>query len=64
MNIYINDKPVEITEGFLLGDLLKQFGYKRPAVIINGKHILIRDYASFILKKDDNVKIIRILGGG
>ncbi len=64
MNIHVNDKPIEIQEGFMLIDLLKKLGYKRAAVIINGKHILMRDYSSLILYEDDNVKIFRILGGG
>ena len=64
MNIYVNDKPVEILEGSLLADLLKRSEYKRAAVIINGKHIQMSDYSSLILKKDDSVKIFRILGGG
>jgi len=64
MNIDLNDKPVEITEGYLLRDLLKQFGYQRCAVIINGKHILLKDYESCILKNNDKVKLVRILGGG
>ena len=64
MNIYLNDEPVEIKEECLLGDLLKQFGYQRCAAIINGKHVLLKDYPSHILKKDDKVKLVRILGGG
>lgn len=64
MNIYVNDKPFEITEGLLLGDLLKLFGYQRCVVIINGKHILLKDYSSCKLIKNDNVKLVRILGGG
>ena len=64
MNIVLNDIPVEMPDGSLLRDLLKQFGHQRCAVIINGKHILLKDYESFILKNDDKVKLVRILGGG
>jgi thiamine biosynthesis protein ThiS len=64
MNIFINDKQVEIADDLLLIDLLKQFGYQKSVAIINGKHILQKDYASYILKKDDKVKLVRILGGG
>jgi sulfur carrier protein len=64
MNIILNDKPVEMPEGYLLRDLLVQYGYRKCAVIINGRHILLKDYESWILKNDDKVKIVRILGGG
>jgi sulfur carrier protein len=64
MNILINEKPVEIPEGLVVRDLINQFGYRRCAVIINGRHILLKDYGSCILKNDDNVKLVRILGGG
>ncbi len=64
MNIVLNDNPVEIPEGSLLRDLLSQYGYRKCAVIINGRHILLKDYESWILKNDDKVKIVRILGGG
>jgi thiamine biosynthesis protein ThiS len=64
MNIVLNDKPVELPEGYLLKDLMAQYGYKKCAVIINGKHILLKDYESCILKKDDNILLVRILGGG
>lgn len=64
MNIVLNDKPVEMQEGSLLRDLLAQYGYGKCAVIINGRHILLKDYESRILKNDDKVKIVRILGGG
>jgi thiamine biosynthesis protein ThiS len=64
MNIVLNDKPVEIPEGTLLRDLLAEYGYRKCAVIINGRHILLKDYESCILKKDDNIMLVRILGGG
>jgi thiamine biosynthesis protein ThiS len=64
MNINLNDKQVEIADDMVLGDLLQQFRYKKCAVIINGKHILLNDYSSHILKEEDNVKIVLILGGG
>ncbi len=64
MNIFVNDKQVEIADDLLLVDLLKQFGYQKSVAIINGKHILQKDYGLYILKQDDNVKLVRILGGG
>jgi thiamine biosynthesis protein ThiS len=64
MNIFINDKQVEIADDLLLVDLLKQFGHQKSVAIINGKHILLKDYESYVLKKDDKLKLVRILGGG
>jgi sulfur carrier protein len=64
MNIVLNDKTVEIPEDYLLRDLLAQYGYRKCAVIINGRHILLKDYESCILKDNDKVKLVRILGGG
>ena len=64
MNIVLNDKTVEIPEDYLLRDLLAQYGYRKCAVIINGKHVLLKDYESCILKNGDKIKLVRILGGG
>ena len=64
MKIRVNDQQVEVAEGLMLCDLIKQFDHHKCVAIINGKHILLRDYSSRILLKDDNVKILRILGGG
>jgi sulfur carrier protein len=64
MKIFVNDKQVEAAEGLLLSDLIKQFDYQKYVAIINGKHILLKDYSSRILIENDNVKLVRILGGG
>lgn len=64
MDIIVNNKQTEIAENLPLADLLKQLDYQRCVVIINGKHILLKDYSSRILNAGDNIKLIRILGGG
>jgi len=64
MNILLNDTALELPDDYCLKDLLKLKRYRRAAVIINDKHILIRDYESVILKNNDVVKIVRISGGG
>ncbi|HDZ40524.1 MAG TPA: MoaD/ThiS family protein [Bacteroidetes bacterium] len=64
MNILLNDTTIEIPDDYCLKDLLKLKGYRRAAVIINDKHILIREYEKVILKNNDAVKIVRISGGG
>jgi thiamine biosynthesis protein ThiS len=64
MKVIVNDKQAEIAEDLPLCDLLKQLDYQRCVVIINGKHILLKDYSSRILSANDNIKLVRILGGG
>ena len=64
MKVIVNNKGLEVAEDLPLVELLKQLDYRRCAVIINGKHILLKNYSSIILSENDNVNIIRILGGG
>jgi len=64
VNIIVNNKQIEVAEGVLLCDLIKQFDYRLCVVIINGKHILLKDYSTLILNENDIVKMVRILGGG
>jgi sulfur carrier protein len=64
MKVIVNGKQTEIAENLPLSILLKQLDYQRCVVIINGKHILLKDYSSWILRENDNIKLVRILGGG
>ncbi len=64
MNVIVNNKLTEIAENLPVADLLKQLDYQKCVVIINGKHVLLKDYSSRILNEGDNIKLIRILGGG
>lgn len=64
MKVIVNSKLTEIAENLPLADLLKQLDYQRCVVIINGKHILLKDYSCRILNADDDIKLVRILGGG
>ena len=65
MEIEINNKYLSIPDGYTVSSLLDHMKYpKSSAVFINGRQILFREYDDFELNEKDNIKIIRILGGG
>lgn len=65
MEIKINNTSQSIPDDYTVSKLLDHMGYpKSSAVFINGKQILFREYNICCLKEKDNVKIIRMLGGG
>lgn len=65
MKIILNNNIVVIPNGFTVRQLIEHIGYlKSVAVLINGKQLLSAQYKEYQLKENDNVRIIRILGGG
>lgn len=65
MKIICNNKIIEIEMNTNLPELLRILKYRNSvSVFINGKQLLASETDSYIFNENDNVKIIRILGGG
>lgn len=65
MNVTVNKKSVIISKDFTVMDLLKHLNYgKYVAVFINDKQLLLSDYDNVSLKENDNIRILKPLGGG
>jgi len=63
--VTVNKKPMNIPDKFTLMDLLNFMNYsKSVAVFINGKQLLQVEYEKYNLKENDNIRIIKPLGGG
>lgn len=65
MKIYVNNQQLIVPENYTVEKLLKKIGIRsRAAVWINGKQILLKNYSSEEIQDEDEIKIIRIVGGG
>lgn len=66
ITVNINRKEITLDKTIPVSEAVKRFGIGRstPAVWINGKSIKYQDYATHLLQDGDNIKIIRISGGG
>jgi len=65
MRIYLNGKEEEIPENCTVQEMLQYKNVKeRASVWINGEQILAGDYSTRKIEPDDQIKLVRILGGG
>ena len=65
MEITVNNKKLDVPNNYKLKDLLNKLDYsKSVAIFINGKQILMAEYDVLVIKENDNIRIIRPLGGG
>ena len=65
MVVVLNKKQITIPEDYRVIDLIKFIDYPRSvAVFVNGKQLLMSQYESYILSENDNIRIIKPLGGG
>lgn len=65
MNIVVNGKEKKVDENITVMELLNIEGYNHWAgVWVNNKQLLQQEYSKYILNEEDEVKIIRPLGGG
>lgn len=65
MEVIVNGKPFSIRQNsnvIELLDFIKSTRYS--AVFINDKHLLFSQYNEYILEENDNIRVIRPLGGG
>ena len=65
IKVTINHKEIELENPINVAEAVKRYGLGRNmAVWINGKSVLYKDYENHMLADGDNVRIIRISGGG
>lgn len=65
VKIYVNNHELIVPENFTVEKLLDKIGVtSRAAVWINGKQILLKNYASEKIMDKDRIKVIRVIGGG
>lgn len=65
MEVIINKNPITIPHGLNIIALLDYIQSPRyVAVFINGQQLLFSQYDEYILEENDDVKIMRALGGG
>lgn len=65
MEVVVNNKTISIPHNYTLKELLEYLNYTRSvAVFINGKQILMAEYDNYALNQNDNIRIIKPLGGG
>jgi len=65
MEVQVNRKVIDIPENFTVSMLLKQINSRHSvAVFVNNKQLLMAEYDKYILNENDNIRVIRPLGGG
>lgn len=65
MNIKVNGKTKEAREGITVNELLKAEGYSNwVGVWVNCNQLLQKEYETHVIKDNDEIRIIRPLGGG
>ena len=65
MEVIVNKKTMTIAKDSKLIDLLKDLGYGRNvAVFIDKKQLLLSEYEDRHIVENNNIRIIRPLGGG
>lgn len=65
MNIKINGKDKEVKENITIMELLKSLNYSNwVGVWVNDNQLLQKEYEHYIIKDNDEIRIIRPLGGG
>ncbi len=64
MIIIHNGEETEVEEGITLQKFLRQTGYRRVMVKVNGVQITASQFSSTELKEGDEILAKRISGGG
>lgn len=66
MNIYINEKPHVLTAPTTLTELIEQLGLtgKRIAIELNQEIAPRSQYSQITLQENDQLEIVRAIGGG
>lgn len=65
MEILMNNKIVNVQHDYTVKILLEHNGYsKNVAVFVNRRQLLMSEYDNYKLNQNDDVKVIRPLGGG
>lgn len=64
MKITVNKKEREWEEEAPLTLLIEEKKIKRAAVWVNGRQILNKEIPTYVPKEGDEIRILRIVGGG
>lgn len=64
MKITVNKKQREWAEKAPLTIILDEKKIKRVAVWVNGRQLLNKEIPDFVPQEGDEIKILRIVGGG
>lgn len=66
MNIKVNGKPTELDQPISIQELMESRGIKPGEVVIqyNGEIIDKTLWATTVLKENDDLEILRFVGGG
>ncbi len=64
MKVIINKKEEEIKEGTTIQNILEARQNKRPAVWVNGTQLLKAEYGEYVVNQGDEIKILKVMGGG
>ncbi|RQD68889.1 MAG: sulfur carrier protein ThiS [Tindallia sp. MSAO_Bac2] len=65
ITIRVNNKEMTVETDCTVDKLLEKLDYSpRSSVWINGRQLLLKEYTETILQDRDQVKLLRILGGG
>lgn len=65
MEVKVNKNNITIPKGYKVIDLLEHLEYGRNvSVFIDKKQLLMSEYEKTQIKENNNIRIIRPLGGG
>lgn len=64
IDVIINDISESLPDETTVDDIIKNKNYKNVIVWINANKLLKNDYSKKIIKNGDNIKIVRVFGGG
>ena len=67
MNLVVNGKETNITDGLTISDLLVEENVKMPQMIsveLNGQILKRSEFDQTVLKHDDKVEFLYFMGGG
>lgn len=66
MRIIVNGEGFEVADDLVAAGLMADFGYDNQRVALEVNRVIVArsEYADFVLKNDDEVVIIKAVGGG
>ncbi len=67
MNLVVNDKKIDITDGLTVSELLVKEDVKMPEMVsveLNGQILKRSEFEGTVLKDDDQVEFLYYMGGG
>jgi thiamine biosynthesis protein ThiS len=65
MKVYYNNQAVDVHDSTTLYELIEtQEVIEHKAVWVNGNHVPLETFKSYVLSANDSVKVVRIRGGG